>query len=151
MISLIMTVLGFLGNPNTILGKALDLWAKSKDVDLEKFKTSVTTSADLAAHIVDANQRFAETQERYATSVLNWWPFRVILFILLFLPATHFGLIVIDSMRPHLFGWRPLGIPPVPPPYDSIEQQLLLFFVIAKPVDTAVGGLISIVTKYLRR
>jgi len=100
---------------------------------------------------VEANTKFAETQEQYAATVLQWWPFRLILFILLFFPALHFTLIVLDSMRPHILGWPVLGIPPVPPPYDEYERQFLLFFIIAKPVDTAVGGIVSIATRYLRK
>jgi len=151
MISIIMTVLGFLGNPNTILGKALDIWGKHMDVDLEKFKTTVTSSSELAGTIVQANEKFAEVKSNYALSVLQWWPFRLILFCLLLIPALHFSLIVLDSMRPHLLGWPALGIPAVPKPYDEIEQNLLLFFVISKPVDTAVGGIISVLLRYLRK
>lgn len=139
----------------TIVQPLLQAFLKSKDVDLEKFKASSTNVTELAAAVLTANVEFAKIKSAYALSILQWWPFRVILFALLFFPTVHFVLITIDSscwataVRPKGgCGW---GIPEVPSKYIDIEHQLLLFFVLAKPVDSAINGAMAALRAYLER
>lgn len=146
-------VFGVFGD--TIVQPLLQAFLKSKDVDLEKFKASSATVTEIAAGVLVANVEFAKIKSAYALAVLQWWPFRVILFALLFFPTLHFVLITLDSscwateLRPKGgCGW---GIPEVPPKYIDIEHQLLLFFVLAKPVDTAVTGALAALRAFLER
>jgi hypothetical protein len=52
----------------------------------------------------------------------------------------------VDSTFP--FGW---GIPKVPPPYDGYEREFILFFIVAKPVDSLVSGIGAALTAWLGR
>ncbi|MFL9823418.1 hypothetical protein [Rhodoplanes sp. SY1] len=141
-------------DPDTLIRSAIDAWAKAKDVDLEKFRTAATTSDSMVAHIVEANVAHGRTKAQYALSVLAWWPFRLILFGLLFFPAVHFVAIVLDSSCPqawglHLVGGRSVGgcgwgVPAIPDTVRDIYRELLLFFVIAKPADTAISGALAL-------
>ena len=138
----------------------INVWLKSKDVDLEKFKATDMASTQLAAAVLDANVRFAAIKSQYAVTVLGWWPFRLILFCLLAFCSVRFILIVIDSTWWWLFGCTINGehimgdacswsIPPIKGVYGGAEMQFLLFFIIAKPVDTAVSGTVDLVSRYL--
>jgi len=71
-------------------------------------------------------------------------------------------LIVFDSTWWWLFGFtidsRHLignacswSIPPIRGAYGDAEMQFLLFFVIAKPVDSAIFGALGLVSRYLDR
>jgi hypothetical protein len=148
-------------NPESIINGAINAYMKAKDVDLEKFKSSEAGTVQLGAAILDANIKFAQIKASYSLAILNWWPFRVILFALLFFPSMHFVLHVLDSMCPvswarHLVkgksvggcGW---GIPDIEPNLFDIYKQLLLFFILAKPVDTAIAGGFSALSSYLNR
>ena len=148
-------------NPETIINGAINAYMKAKDVDLEKFKSANATTDSMVAHILEANVRYDEIKSQYALSVLNWWPFRLILFALLFFPAVHFVAIVLDSSCPivwhmHVIGGRNLGgcgwgIPDIDPSVADIYKQLLLFFILAKPADTAISGALTIAQRYLRK
>jgi len=146
----------------TIIMPFLQVWLKSKDVDLEKFKASNIGTTQLAVAVLDANVKFAAIKSDYALSVLQWWPFRVILFVLLGFCASRFCLIVFDSTYWWVWGCTIEGkhvigdacswsIPTIKGIYGGAEMQFLLFWVIAKPVDTAVSGAIGIVSKYLKK
>lgn len=149
------------GSPESIINGAINAYMKAKDVDLEKFKSSTQTAGVAVASILEANIKFANTKAAYATGILQWLPFRIILLALIGIPSLHFCLIVIDSMCPAVWdlkiirgvsvgscGW---GIPSIPASVFDIYQQMLLFFIIAKPVDTAVSGLVGLIGKYLNR
>ena len=142
-------VIGIFGD--SIFKPFIDVWMKSKDVDLEKFKASTDSTEKLAGAMLIANVEFAKVKADYAVSVLQWWPFRIILFMLLFFPAAHLSMIVIDSSL--IWFWKGtfgvFGVPPVPGKYFDIEAQLLLFFVIAKPVDSAVTGGMNALKAYI--
>ncbi len=43
------------------------------------------------------------------------------------------------------------SIPPIRGAYGDAEMQFLLFFVIAKPVDTAISGALGLVSRYLEK
>jgi hypothetical protein len=140
----------------------LQAYLKSKDVDLEKFKIASTSTTALAVAVLDANVKYASIKSQYALAVLNWWPFRVILFCLLAFCASRFCLIVFDSTYWWVFGCTINGhhvigdacswsFPPINGIYGGAEMQFLLFWVIAKPVDTAVSGAIDLVSKYMRK
>lgn len=140
---------------DNIITPILNIWAKSKDVDLAKFTAAAQGTGALAGAVLAANQKFAETKASYALSILNWWPFRLLLFVLLAGTIAHFTAIMIDSTcwktaaRP--LGGCGWGIPEVPPKYADIEHSLLLFFVIAKPADTLISGAIAALMKYLQK
>lgn len=138
---------------DTIVKPLLQAFLKSKDVDLEKFKAADTSTEQLAVAVLSANVEFAKVKSAYALSILQWWPFRVILFALLFFPTVHFCMVVIDSSIVWFFEGRYgiFKVPAVPDKYIEIEWQLLLFFVIAQPVDKAVTGAISAIMSYLSK
>lgn len=145
----------------------LQVWLKSKDVDLEKHKVASQNTTDLAVAVLDANVKYAEVKSGYALSVLQWWPFRVVLFLLIAVCAVRFGLAVFDSTWWWIFGctlhnskdvaYHALGdacswsIPAIKGTYGDAEKQFLLFFIVAKPVDTAVSGSLDLVSRYLRK
>jgi hypothetical protein len=154
------SVLGIFGD--TIVKPFMDAWMKKKDVDLDKFKSSLVSTEHLAVAMLDAQVKFAETKSRYAFSVLQWWPFRVILWTVLAICATRFSLIVFDSTWWWIAGCTINGktvygdacswsIPAIKGDYGKAEFQFLLFFIVAKPVDTAVSGALDLVSKYLTR
>jgi hypothetical protein len=146
-------------DPSKIITGAINAYMKAKDVDLEKFKSANLSTEHVAAAVLQANVQFAQIKANYALSVLNWWPFRVILFALLFFPATHFISIVLDSSCPISWGLGRVpskggcgwGIPSIDPDVKDIYTQLLLFFIIAKPVDTAIAGGMSALQSYLNK
>lgn len=89
---------------NSIIMPFIKVWLKSKDVDLEKFKVSTASTTELAGAVLAANVRHAEIKAQYALSVLQRWPFRVILFILVATAATRFCLAAFDSTWWWIFG-----------------------------------------------
>jgi phage portal protein BeeE len=69
----------------------------------------------------------------------------------------HYGLapleaaaVAVDSTVPHVTGWQHLGIPGVPAPYDEYEREFILFFIVAKPVDSLIGGVGAALTMWLQ-
>jgi hypothetical protein len=140
----------------------LNVWLKSKDVDLEKYKATEASTEHLAVAILDANVRFAQVKSQYVLSILQWWPFRLVLWIMLAFCATRFCLIVFDSTWWWIFGCSINGrhvvgdacswsIPAIHGTYGAAEFEYILFFVIAKPVDTAISGALGLVTRYLEK
>jgi hypothetical protein len=129
-----------------ILSPILQAWANKQNVDLEKFKTAAGTSEALAAQVLQANLQYDTQKIAFATSLLSWWPFRIILLVLMLPPAMHFAAIMCDSTFP--LHW---GIPKVPPPYDGYEREFILFFIVAKPVDSLVSGIGAALTAWLGR
>jgi hypothetical protein len=131
---------------SAILGPILQAWANKQNVDLEKFKTAAGSSEALAVQVLQANENYQTQKIAYATSLLSWWPFRILLLILMLPPAVHFAAIMVDSTFP--FHW---GIAKVPPPYDSYEREFVLFFIVAKPVDSLITSVGVAMTAWLRR
>ena len=138
----------------------LNVWLKSKDVDLEKYKAAEASTEKLAVAILDANVKFAQVKSQYVLSILQWWPFRLVLWIMLAFCATRFCLIVFDSTWWWIFGCSINGrhvvgdacswsIPAIHGTYGAAEFEYILFFVIAKPVDTAISGALGLVSRYL--
>lgn len=134
------------GSLLTLAQSALSLWAKKTDTDLEKFKTAADAGGALAAQVLQANLQYGAQRVAYATSLLAWWPFRIVLLVLMLPPALHFAAIMLDSTLP--LHW---GIPKVPPPYDGYEREFILFFIVAKPVDSLIGGLGAALTAWMTR
>lgn len=145
---------------DNVVQPLLNAYLKSKEVDFEKFKSANVATEQLAVAVLDANVRFAQAKSQYALAVLQWWPFRLILFVVMAFCATRFCLIVFDSTWWWLFGCTIDGrhavgdacswsIPPMRGAYGDAEMQFLLFFVIAKPVDTAISGALGLVSRYL--
>lgn len=140
----------------------LNVWLKSKDVDLEKYKAAEASTEHLAVAILDANVKFAQVKSQYVLSILQWWPFRLVLWIMLAFCATRFCLIVFDSTWWWIFGCLINGrhvvgdacswsIPAIHGTYGAAEFEYILFFVIAKPVDTAISGALGLVSRYLAK
>ena len=138
----------------------LNVWLKSKDVDLEKYKAAETSTEHLAVAILGANVKFAQVKSQYVLSILQWWPFRLVLWIILAFCATRFCLIVFNSTWWWIFGCSINGrhvvgdacswsIPAIHGTYGAAEFEYILFFVIAKPVDTAISGTLGLVSRYL--
>lgn len=141
----------FKSNIDGLLSGVLNIWAKTKDVDLEKFKVSTEATAQVVAHVVDANQKFAETQSSYVMSLLNWRGFRILLWVLMAVAVCHYALVVTDTALPKVFGYAPWNIDPVVGSYAEVTKQLLLFFVLLKPVDTAISGVMMLLARYLQK
>lgn len=146
----------------TFVQPFLQAYLKAKDVDLEKFKEASQDTTTLAGSVLVANVKFAEIKSGYALQVLQWWPFRVLLFILISVSVTRFCLAEFDSTWWWIFGCTVNGkhligdicswsIPATRGTFGEAEKQFLLFFIIAKPVDTIVGGAIDTVSRYLRK
>jgi|SRR5215472_1771812 len=143
---------------DTIVQPLLQAYLKSKDVDLQKFQAATPALEGAVVAVVEANTRFAEIQSGYALAILHWWPFRLVLWVCLAVAASRFCLILFDSTWWWVAGcaagtgdacsWN---IPPVKGLYGNAEYQFLLFFVIAKPVDSLVSGGISVLSNYLRK
>ena len=143
---------------NAIVKPFINAFMKSKDVDLEKFKISTSGGVSLAGEMLKANVAHGQTKSNYAIKVLQWWPFRLILFVLLAVSAFHYVQIILDSSpfriplfmsEAHVVGsW---GVPKPPAPYDAYERDFLLFFIIAKPVELAVTSVLQTITAYLQR
>lgn len=140
----------------------LQAYLKSKDVDLEKFKVATASSTELAGAVLAANVKFADIKAGYAIQVLQWWPFRLLLFILIGVATARFALASFDSTWWWIFGCEVKGhrvygdvcswsLPAIRGTFGDAEYQFLLFFIIAKPVDTLVGGVVSTVGRYLRK
>jgi hypothetical protein len=75
---------------DNVVQPLLNAYLKSKDVDLEKYKSANISTEHLAVAVLDANVRFAQVKSQYALAVLQWWPFRVILWVILAIAATRF-------------------------------------------------------------
>jgi len=146
---------------DSILSPILNAWAKGKDVDLQKLQSELGSSGALAAAVVKANVEASAQQIAYASSILSWWPFRVLLFALMFFPTLHFAAIMLDSSCPQSWGWHIVdgkvfggcgwGVPKVPSPYDGYEREFILFFIIAKPVDSLVSSVGAGMANLLRK
>ena len=145
-----------------IVGPFLKAYLKSKDVDLEKHKQASQNTTDLAVAVLDANVKFAGVKAQYAVSVLNWWPFRVLLFVLIGVSVTRFALAEFDSTYWWIYGCTIHGkhmigdvcswsFPAIKGTFGEAEKQFLLFFILAKPVDTAVSGAVNMVSGYLAK
>lgn len=160
-------------NPETIINGAIKAYMKAKDVDLEKFKSSEITTEGIVGAILQANVQFAQIKAQYALSVLQWWPFRMILFILISVATARFTLAAFDSTWWWIFGCHATpamaqklhvaagavvigdacswSFPAILGTFGEAEKQFLLFFIIAKPVDTAVSGGLAAVQRYLNK
>lgn len=134
---------------DVIVQPILSAYLKSKDVDLEKFRTSEVSMVQMSAAVLQANVQFADIKSRYALSVLHWWPFRAVLFLLLLFPAMHFIAICWDATFPHIFQYAEWNVDPIKGAYSEYEKDMLQFFIVAKPVDTAVSGALDVVTRWL--
>lgn len=129
---------------DSILQPVLNAWAKSKDINLATHQADIGSSVDLIKTIITANVENAKTQTAYAEAILSWWPFRVLLFMLLVGPVLHMFSICVDATLPKMLGYASWDIDPIKGAYAGYEKELLEFFIIAKPVDTAVSGLIGL-------
>lgn len=135
----------------SIVAPILQAYLKSKDVDLEKFKAATPSLEHAAVAVLDANVKFAAIQSNYVLSVLNWWPFRMILLMVLLISSVRFSLIMIDATLPKMLHYASWDIDPIKGNYGEAELKFILFFIIAKPVDTAVSGAVNVLSRYLSR
>lgn len=142
---------------SSILKPILDAWANHENVDLEKFKAAAKNTGQLAGAILQANVEFSVTKARYAFRILQWWPFRALLLVLIGVSTFHYCAVVLDSTpfwipfmgEAHIIGaW---GVPTPPSPYDEYEREFLLFFILAKPVEAVVSQGLQTLTAYLVR
>jgi phage portal protein BeeE len=77
-----------------------------------------------------------------------------ILHLTLFHPLDdHYGLAPLEAAAVAVDSTFPLhwGIPKVPPPYDGYEREFILFFIVAKPVDSLISGVGAALTAWLGR
>ena len=143
-----------------VVGPFLQAYLKSKDVDLAKFQSADVESTQLALAVLDANVRYAAIKAQYSLAILQWWPFRVLLFVLISICITRFALAEFDDTWWWIFGCTIDGkhvlgdacswsIPAIRGTFSDVEKQFLLFFIVAKPVDTAVSGTVNLVSRYL--
>lgn len=153
---------------DSIIQPLLNVYLKAKDVDLEKFKASDASTEHLAVAVLDANNKFAETKSQYALSILQWWPFRLILFWLIAVATIRFTLASFDSTWWWIDGCMIDGkaitasmqkahdvcswsFPAIKGTFGEAEKEFLFAFIIAKPIDSAVTGLLALLSRYLKR
>lgn len=154
---------GFItGNATGILQTALNFFAHKEDVDLGKVQATAQPIATVASGILQANAQVAATKATVAVKMLDnplvkWAVGGVVLLVCL-----RFGLIVFDSTYWWIGGCvidgiRTYGdscswnIPPIKGIYGGAETEFLLFWVVAKPVDSAVQGVTAVLTSALRK
>ena len=156
---MLATILGWLSSGlvgvfgSAIVQPIVNAWLGSQNIDLEKLQATDTSLTTISAAILQANIQYAGIQENYNITILNWFPFRCILFALLFFPAVHFSMAIADNSVVWFFG-EPYGwfsVPELKSSFASIENQLLLFFIIAKPVDSAICGTVALMSQYLKK
>jgi hypothetical protein len=146
----------------TFVQPFLQAYLKSKDVDLEKFKQSTTSTTELAAAVLSANVRYAEIKSGFIVSILQWWPIRMCFVLLIATSTARFMLACFDSTWWWMFGCMIDGrhvigdacswsFPSMKGAFAEAEKQFLLIFVIAKPVDSVVTNAANAVSRYIRR
>lgn len=159
------TVFGIFGD--SIVTPILNAYMKKKDVDLEKHKQASADTTSLAVAVLDANVKFAQTKSQQSIFILQWWPFRFLLFWMISVSVIRFSLASFDSTYWWMFGcmvenskgvlYHAYGdvcswsFPALKGTFGAAEKEFLFAFIIAKPVDTAVSRAFDLVSGYLNR
>lgn len=126
-----------------VVHPVVNAYLQSKQIDVKNQTNEDITKISTA--IVDANVKYAEIQEQYATNLMNWWFFRYLFGMIMVFPVIHFCMAVADNSIVYFFG-KPYGIFSVPAlhgDFQSIENQLLLTFVIVHGGGTIVSNLVK--------
>ena len=131
-----------------IMTQIVQAWADHENVDLAKFQSAETSTGQLATAILQANSAYTVDKMQFDGMILNHVAFRFVLFLLLLFPALHFIAYIVDATLPLMFHYRAWGISDK---YGEVEQDLLEFFVVAKPVDTIAAGAMRLTSQYLNK
>lgn len=139
------------GGLNGFVNSVIEGWAKIRNVDLQKFRTAATTTGELGAHIVEANTKFAQMDFAYKGFLLGFWYFRLAFGLLFWVVVLRWVLVFTDATLPFVFGYEPWSIEALKGAGADYERQILLFFIVAKPVDSAITGATRILMKVIER
>lgn len=158
------------GNASGLLKTALDFWAHQTDVNLAEVQAAVPSVEHVAIAALQANTAYANTQADMAKTILNDPLARFFVSCLIGITVMRFCLIVFDSTwwwmvgctitetvkgaatEAKVYGDRcSWGIPAIKGLYGGAEMQILLFWIIAKPVDSAIQATMTGVNALIRR
>lgn len=150
------------GNADNLLKTALSFWAKKQDVDLAKLQSTLPSAEHVAIAALNANVAANAQRVEIAKTFLNNPIIRFSIGIVVAIVCVRFILVIFDSTYWWIFGCtldgeKVLGdqcswsIPPIKGIYGNAEQQFLLFWVVAKPVDSAVQGVMGVLQKILEK
>lgn len=151
------------GNAGGLLKTALDYWAKKQDVELEKLKASLPGTEHVAIAALDANVKAAAIQASLSSKMLDNPIVKYTLGVTVAFVALRFCLITFDSTWWWIRGCvdeqgvRVYGdacswnIPAIKGIYAGAEQQFLLFWVVAKPVDSAIRGVMTLLARIVSK
>lgn len=157
------------GNASGLLKTALDFWAHQTDVNLAEVQAAVPSVEHVAIAALQANTAYANTQADMAKTILNDPLARFFVSCLIGITVVRFCLIVFDSTWWWIWGCDPAmlippsgakwvygdkcswDIPAIKGLYGGAEMQILLFWIIAKPVDSAIQATMTGVNALIRR
>lgn len=126
-----------------IVAPVTQAYLKSKNIDIKNQENADMTTISTA--IVDANVKYAQVQEQYASNLMNWAFFRYLFGILMLFPVLHFCMAVADNSLVFFLG-KPYGyfsVPPLHAEFGNIENQLLMTFVIVHGGGSIVSSIIN--------
>lgn len=150
------------GNAPALLQTALNFFAQKTNTDLAEVQAALPSAEHVAIAALNANAQAAAIQADMAKTVLNDPIARFAVGILIAVTAVRFVLIVFDSTYWWVFGCTIDGariygdkcawnIPAIHGIYGGAEMQILLFWIIARPVDSAVQGITSVITNVIKK
>lgn len=120
-----------------LAGKFLDWQVKRANAELEGFRHGATIDLDAFRAYLNAQ---AETN-RMKLAQNSWWGAKLIILIAGVTASVHFGLVMVDSMCPASWGLGRIpakggcgmGIPALPPPYDTYQWAIVQSFFLVMP------------------
>lgn len=150
------------GNATTLLKTALDYWAHKSDVNLAEVQAAVPSVEHVAIAALNANVQASAIQADMAKTILNDPFARFFVGLLIATTVMRFVLIVFDSTWWWIAGCTIKGVvkygdvcswnmPAIKGLYGGAEMQILLFWIIAKPVDSAIQGVIGGLNTLIRK
>lgn len=157
------------GNANGLLQTALNYWSHKTDVNLAEVQAALPSAEHVAIAALNANVQASAIQADMAKTILNDPMARFFVGLLIGVTVMRFCLIVFDSTWWWMWGCDPSSlipassakwvygekcswsIPAIRGLYGGAEMQILLFWIIAKPVDSAIQGVMATVNAVIRK
>lgn len=150
------------GNAGSILKTALDYWAHKSDVEVTKLQALAPALEQTAVAALNAQVQASAIKADLAKTILNSPWARFFVALLIGIVSVRFALIVFDSTWWSVWGCNYRGawtygdkcswnIAPIKGIYGSAEMEILLFWIVAKPIDSAVQGAMNILTTLVRK
>lgn len=120
-----------------LAGPLINLWATTKNVDLQKFQTAVGADKDTILALLKTESEANATRATLAQMYFGSLPFRILMWFAIAFPVGHMALVFVDSSCPHGCG---LGIPALPKPYDDHEWQIIVTLLGIQKITPIVAG-----------